>query len=71
MDFEPLEHQLLLYERRGWAERIDGRWRLTPSGFLISNQLIGDLLSCQRRATLSGTLQRLRQEGQRPQTEQT
>ena len=49
------------YERRGWAARCDRRWYLTPQGFLISNQLIGELLDIQERATLETTLPRLRQ----------
>ena len=29
---------------KGWAERTaEGRWRLTPKGFLVSNRIIGDL----------------------------
>ena len=29
----------------GYAvEEEDGRWHLTPQGFLVSNQIIGDLL---------------------------
>ena len=33
------------------AEETDGRWRLTPRGFLVSNQLIGDLLDRQEQAS--------------------
>jgi len=47
-DFEPLERQLEQYQSHGWAEKtVRGRWRLTPKGFLVSNQLIGDLLARQ------------------------
>lgn len=28
----------------GYAEEKDGSWHLTPAGFLVSNQIIGDLL---------------------------
>jgi len=42
--FDPIEALLLSYEKEGWAQRIDGRWSLTPIGFLISNQLIRDIL---------------------------
>lgn len=28
----------------GYAEEADGCWHLTPAGFLVSNQIIGDLL---------------------------
>jgi oxygen-independent coproporphyrinogen-3 oxidase len=37
------------YEERGWAQFKDGRWRLTPEGFLLSNTLIVDLLDAQTR----------------------
>ena len=60
MNFDPLEQKLEEYERQGWAERHDRRWNLTPKGFLVSNQLIGELLSIQEEATLEKTL-RLKQ----------
>ena len=62
MNFDPLEQKLEEYERQGWAERHDRRWNLTPKGFLVSNQLIGELLSIQEEATLEKTL-RLKQGG--------
>ncbi|NLF35371.1 MAG: radical SAM family heme chaperone HemW [Clostridiales bacterium] len=46
LDFAPLEAKLILYESHGWSCRNGSRWRLTPTGFLVSNQLISDLLSC-------------------------
>lgn len=61
LDFDPIEQKLEDYERHGWAERHDRRWHLTPKGFLISNQLIGDLLAVQEEATLEKTLPRLKQ----------
>ena len=30
--------------RAGYAEEADGRWHLTPRGFLVSNQIIGGML---------------------------
>ena len=60
MNFDPLEQKLEEYEHQGWAERHDRRWNLTPKGFLVSNQLIGELLSIQEEATLEKTL-RLKQ----------
>ena len=30
--------------RAGYAEETDGRWHLTPRGFLVSNQIIGGML---------------------------
>ncbi len=48
MDFAPLEAELEKYRSQGWAERTpEGRWRLTPEGFLVSNRLIGELLDRQ------------------------
>ena len=37
------------YEKNGWAMYADGRWRFTPTGFLLSNTLIGELLEAQTR----------------------
>lgn len=31
-------------EAAGYARRAEDRWRLTPKGFLVSNQIIGELL---------------------------
>ena len=42
--FQPLEELLFDFEKRGWAQRIAGRWSLTPTGFLLSNRLINDIL---------------------------
>lgn len=63
MNFDPLEQKLEEYERQGWAVKQDRRWRLTPLGFLVSNQLISDLLILQEAGTLETTLPRLRAEG--------
>ena len=62
MNFDPIETKLLSYEQHGWAERVGSRWRLTPKGFLISNQLIGDLMSCQEEATLENLLPKLQEQ---------
>ena len=43
-NFAPIEALLLEYEKQGWATRLNDRWSLTPTGFLLSNQLIGDIL---------------------------
>ena len=51
MDFAPLEARLREFAAQGWAEEADGRWRLTPRGVLVSNQLIGDLLDRQEQAS--------------------
>lgn len=60
MDFDPIQALLTDYERRGWATRVDRRWRLTPEGFLRSNTLIGQCLEAQEKATLSATLRTIR-----------
>ena len=43
--FAPIETLLLDYEKSGWAGRLNGRWSLTPAGFLLSNQLISNILN--------------------------
>ena len=50
MDFAPLQARLEEFRAQGWAEETDGRWHFTPKGFLVSNQLIGDLLERQEQA---------------------
>ena len=62
MNFDPIEQKLAEYEHRGWAARDGQRWRLTPQGFLVSNQLIGELLELQKSAPLEPTLPRVRRE---------
>lgn len=47
--FEPLEELLIRCEKAGLSERTQGGWRLTPRGFLVSNQIIGELLEAARR----------------------
>lgn len=60
MDFAPLEARLEEFRAQGWAEKAgDGRWRLTPAGFLVSNQLIGDLLERQEKVRLDALLPRV------------
>ena len=61
LNFDPIEQKLEEYEHQGWAERHDRRWNLTPKGFLVSNQLIGDLLTIQEEATFGKSLPRLKQ----------
>ena len=44
LPFAPLEEHLLLCKDRGLAVKtFDGRWHLTPNGFLLSNSIISDL----------------------------
>lgn len=59
MDFAPIEERLRQFALQGWAEKTAaGRWRFTPKGFLVSNQLIGELLERQERSRLSDLLPR-------------
>jgi putative oxygen-independent coproporphyrinogen III oxidase len=46
-EWEPIEKLMEAFEARGWAEKHGERWAFTPSGFLVSNQLIGALLEAQ------------------------
>lgn len=47
-DFEPIETLLREYEKDGWTKQIGAdRWSFTPTGFLVSNLLIGSLLEAQ------------------------
>ncbi len=48
LPFEPLEKLLWDFREKGWAQKTyDGRWHLTPEGFLVSNTIISDLLLIQ------------------------
>ena len=48
LPFAPLENVLQDCKERGLAQRtFDGRWHLTPEGFLVSNTIISDLLLIQ------------------------
>ena len=50
MPFAPLEKSLQACKERGLAVKtFDGRWHLTPNGFLISNSIISDLLLIQEK----------------------
>ena len=64
MDFAPLEARLREFAAQGWAEQTgEGRWRFTPRGFLVSNQLIGDLLDRQEQADWTELIRRNRPAG--------
>ena len=40
------------YEKEGLAQRSEeGRWHLTPKGFLVFNSIIVELLEAQERST--------------------
>ena len=48
LPFAPLERALQKYREQGLAQKtFDGRWHLTPEGFLLSNTVISDLLLIQ------------------------
>lgn len=48
LSFDPLEAALLRSKEHGLAQKtFDGRWHLTPEGFLVSNSIISDLLLIQ------------------------
>ena len=52
LPFKPLEEVLLRCKQSRLADQtFDGRWRLTPTGFLISNSIISDLLLVQEKTT--------------------
>ena len=38
------------FAQRDLARKEEGRWRLTPRGFLLSNRIIGALLEIQERS---------------------
>lgn len=51
LDFTPLEQRLNEFSAHHWAKcDLNGRWQLTPEGFLRSNLLIGDLLALQEQS---------------------
>ncbi len=59
LSFTPVEKALMQFkERRLAAKMHDGRWRLTPEGFLLSNTIINELLTVQEN---SASLRRIRE----------
>ncbi len=53
-DFAPIEELLREYEKDGWTKRTGTRWSFTPTGFLLSNILIGSLLEAQAEHRIRG-----------------
>ena len=51
LSFDAMEAYLLRCKERGLASKtFDGRWHLTPEGFLVSNSIISDLQLIQDRS---------------------
>ena len=50
LPFDPLEKLLQMNEQHGLARFDNGRWHLTPRGFLVSNSIISDLLIAQEES---------------------
>ena len=51
LPFGPLEAALINFKDQGLAAKtFDGRWHLTPNGFLLSNTVISDLLLIQEKS---------------------
>ena len=50
LPFQPLEEALEQYRQRGHALGAEGRWRLTPEGFLLSNTILTELLMIQEQS---------------------
>lgn len=51
MPFKPLKKVLEPLAEQGLCELEEGRWVLTPKGFLLSNQIIGELQLAQSKST--------------------
>lgn len=45
--FDNIRKKLEEYTSEGFMEHVDGRWRFTPRGFLVSNTIISDILALQ------------------------
>ena len=51
LPFDPIEEELVQCRERGFALRGEGgRWRLTPEGLLLSNDIISDLMKLQEKS---------------------
>ena len=59
LPFAPLENKLSDFALQGLTQKtFDGRWNLTPEGFLLSNTVISDLLLEQDRTVIKQPGQR-------------
>lgn len=61
MDFDPIRRRLEEFASHGWATETKGRWHFTPEGFLLSNQLIGDILEHQEESRFDILLPKARE----------
>lgn len=50
LPFDPIEEELEKNRAVHLAIQSDGRWRLSPEGFLVSNTILSDLLLAQERS---------------------
>lgn len=50
LPFAPLEKVLSKYRKEDCAAIQNGRWRLTPKGFMVSNTILVELLEAQERS---------------------
>ena len=50
LPFEPLEEVFQKLAKQDLCKNVSGRWRLTPKGFMLSNQVILTLLEAQQRS---------------------
>lgn len=51
LPFKPLEKCMAEYVKQGLAAQEDGRWHLTPRGYLLSNPILVALLEAQEHCT--------------------
>ena len=51
LPFEPIEQVLQQFQAQELAIQDNGRWRLTPRGFLMSNAILVELLEAQEQST--------------------
>ena len=52
-NFDFVRELLQFYETQDWAVLGDGRWHFTPTGFLLSNTLISEILDAQTKQRVS------------------
>ena len=50
LPFEPIEKALRVLEKNDLAVLENGRWHLTPKGFMLSNSILVELLEAQQKS---------------------